>query len=136
MPHIRRQGEHVTANVVTTIGTRFQGTRRKSMTQVHEPWSRSIRVSRNAGGIQELMKGIDDREIAQWSPPSGHEQVIIVKDEFAPFGQVCLQRRGGRRMQWHQTALAKLRFANDQTIRRHVLEPQSECLGDPHPRHG
>src|SRR5919197_5834548 len=128
MPHIRRQGEHVTANVVTTIGTRFQGTRSKSMTQVHEPWSRSIRVRGNASGRKELMKGIDDREIAQRSSPSGHKQVIVIKDEGAPFGQVSMKRRGRRLMQGNQTALAKLRGANDQPIRRHVLEPQSERL--------
>ena len=92
MPHIRRQGEHVTADVVTTIGTRFQGTRSKSMTQVHEPWSRSLRVPGNARGSKEPMKGINDREIAQRTPPPGHEHVIIVQSEFAPFGQVPLQR--------------------------------------------
>src|SRR5262249_57174498 len=105
MPHVRRQGEHVTANVVTTIGTRFQGTRSKRMTQVHEPWSRSIRVCGNTCGSKKLMKGIDDRGIAQRSSPSGHEHVIIIKDECAPFGQVGMKRRSGRLMQGHQTAL-------------------------------
>src|SRR5215468_9817194 len=98
MPHIRHQGEPVTANVVTTIGTRFQGTRSKRMPQVHEPWSRSIRVRENASGSKELMKGIDDRGIAQRPSSSRHEQVIIIKDECAPFGQVGMQRRGGRLM--------------------------------------
>ncbi len=123
MPHIRRQGEQVTANVVPTIGTRFQGTGSTRMTQVHEPWSRSLRVRGNARGRQELMEGIDDREIAQRSPPAGHEHVIIVKSEFAPFGSVPLQRRGRRRMQGHQTALTERRFANHQAIRGDVLEP-------------
>src|SRR5712692_2997066 len=135
MPHIRRQGEHVTANVVTTIGTRFQGTRSKRMTQVHEPWSWSLRVRGNARGRQELMEGIDDREIAQWAPPAGHEHVIIVQRQCAPFGQVSLQRRGRRRMQGHQTALPELRFANYQAIRGDVLEPERERLGDPQSRH-
>src|SRR5919197_1349361 len=106
MPHIRHQGEHVTANVITTIGTRFQGPSRKRMTQVHEPWSRSIRIRGNASGRKELMKGIDDREITQRSSPSGHKQVIVIKDECAPLGQVSMKRRGGRLMQGHQTALA------------------------------
>src|SRR5207237_4453816 len=125
-----------TANVVTTIGTRFQGTSRKRMTQVHEPWSWSIRIRGNASGSKELMEGIDDREIAQRSPPSGYKQVIIVKSEFTPFGQVPLQRRGRRLMQGNQTALAELRFANHQSIRGDVLEPESERLGDPQSRHG
>src|SRR2546428_1712048 len=136
MPHIRRQGEHVTANVVPTIGTCFQGTRSKRMTQVHEPWSRSLRVRRNARGSQELMKGINDREIAQRAPPAGHEHVIIGQRECAPFGQVPLQRRGRRRMQGYQTALAELRFTNHEAIRGDVLEPERERLGDPQARHG
>src|SRR6266446_3289410 len=103
MPHIRRQGEPVTANVVTTIGTRFQGTRSTRMTQVHEPWSRSIRVRGNASGRKERMEGLDDGDIVPRSPPAGHDQVISSKDECAPFGPVGMKRRGGRLMQGDQT---------------------------------
>ena len=68
MPHIRRQGKHVTTDVVATIGTRFQGTRRKGMAQIHEPWSRTIRRSGNTGSLRSV-KGIKDRVIAQRAPP-------------------------------------------------------------------
>ena len=100
------------------------------MTEVHEPGARSIRVSRNASRLKEVMEGIDNRKIAQRLSPPRHKQVIIVKGEFTPFGQVTLKRRGRRFMQGDQSALSELRFANDKAISRYVFEPQCECLRD------
>jgi hypothetical protein len=101
------------------------------MTQGHEPGSGSIRVSRNAGRLQEVMEGIDNRKVAQRPSPPRHTQVIIVKKQVAPFGQVTVKPRSRRGMQGDQAALSERRFTNHQPIARHVFAPQRECLRDP-----
>ena len=45
--------------------------------------------------------------------------------------QVPLKRRGRRCMHGDQAALAERRFTNHQPIKRHVFEPQRECLRNP-----
>ena len=55
--------------------------RRERADQSRRARAGSVRVRGNAHSCQELMKGIDDREIAQGSLPAGHEQVIIIQHE-------------------------------------------------------
>lgn len=109
----------------------LQRAHRKRVPQIVQARTVS-RPRSNASLVDQPVEGLLDGNVAQRPTALVDEHRIIVRAGPATC-QVSLQAGGCRVVQRHQSRLAELGLADQQTVAGHVSDRQLQGFGDPEP---
>ncbi len=131
---VGREREHVLGDAVAAVGTRLESAHGEGVPDVVDAWLRLVRRLLETGELAHLDEHLARAVVGEALPARAEEQAGWWRADGATALLVAVESLSRSLMQWDQARLLELRLADEQPLRRHVIQVERHRLRDTQPR--